>query len=1283
MKKLLIKIKAVLKLFKENVRSLFDLIHLLNRKIYKSDQEFDDKKIDEFFSRYSQQDIAKSLFVISTWTKNRSSDLKIKYAYICFLSGKNFSLKDTIIDYSHFTSFYNELITILPSFPTLEDFVPKGDWGEIKYFFREQSYKILYGSKLSMPYDLLTSFEIICSSIEQEIQSVTDEHPLNHLEEMLKLSDSMINSLKADPSITAYDDISPGHIEIPSQEYWNNCKQFFKEFNPYGYSREFLERFTIKVGDYNSENRDLNKFIKASYEGSLVQFMFIKTNKGIFPASPSWFIPVLIDSWSKTFDKIYPILLKIEDLNMPVRIGFMLGKMIENRIIKHKVSRFVHFMDKDKKPDKFVFPFMIQSKKSLYFFSFLSPHLDENTIDEKLKNIHQGIESAKTLFNKNLTLGLSFEKQLRVYEGNKQPVLKFIVIYPHLSTSRSCFEIPEYLDATVLLMEELIAIIDELENVDKLDEFFEFINSNKDKTGPFIDFLDHLAAFKYSDGILVEGAIEPSAISLDPSSGNDLRYQTLLRFWSLFPKVNFLGHPRDWFVFKDASNRIRLMSRSRLRLALYFEIGDTSLYINAPFEFMDNQTGSITDCISQCLEHYFSKLSSTLQNHLFFKFHKKVRIFLSPKGLISDKNQQLNHLEHLKELANPFAVDSGNLKGDWIGFRYIFDEIQMPNILSGQNGKSGEILIIKTLIDEIEKRFPDPKVDCEINKELQILSKGKPTHFISQIQKRASFPDFVDPSEPSIKHFKMAKKIIAIIAKESGLVEGIYNSNESKQKIDTLSSKIINRIDKQVKQFNLKQVIPFVLEKIDALIHKDELEQAQYNISSGQDSISDDLNRQRIKQKEDFSRMSQNYRYLIEKFVQLSPSGNAEFNEEAFMQIIALIDWFFVFVRASDQMHYNIFSEEINLQIDGEFKVDVVMSQPRKKNLEDFNKYLLNRRMKIDIYQGIATSSNEDKQYLDKIGTVFSKNLSFSFRNMIQLLHILSIWGYETDKGEQTFYSATKKQIIDICKIVFGKFNIEIQNESILKIIDFLTLEPENMCRVIGKKDDSKIPVWESYKRHSRYTIRPLIEIDKQVYWGPYSVMKSGILWSGSIEERMLPIDPENREIEKCLLDEKRLIEKELEEQTFKIAKKYTLNCEKNVFLHQRDKSQSYPHGLGDYDVLSYMNKANIVLNIECKHLKNTFSLKGIRNLKEKLFGKNNLVDSNVGKALKRHEYLKNNWKTIFNTMKWPIQQTPQIISIFCSKNPYIWTYLPPENIPITFLCIDELDTFISNKLKR
>ena len=1136
-----------------------------------------------------------------------------------------------------------------------------------------------------MPYDLLTSFEIICSPIEQEIQSATDEHPLNHLEEMLKLSDSMINSLKADPSIVAYDDISPGHIEIPSQEYWSNCKQFFKEFNPYSYSREFLERFTIKVGDYNSKNRDLNKFIKASYEGSLVPFMFIKTNKSIFPVSPRWFIPVLIDSWSKTFDKIYPTLLKIKDLNMPVRVGLGCGKVIENRIIKHKVSRFVHFMDKDKKPDKFVFPFMVQSKKSLYFFSFLSPHLDESTIDEKLKNIHQGIESAKTLFNKNFTLGIPFERELRVYEESKQLVLKFIVVCPHLSTGRSYFGIPEYLDATVLFMEELIAIIDELENIDKLDDFFEFIDSNKDKTGPFIDFLDHLAVFKHSNGILIEGAIEPDKIILDPYEGTNLRYRTLSKFWSLFPNVNFFGHPQDWHVFKDAPNRIRLMSRSHFRLALYFEIGDTSLYINAPFENMDDQLGSTTDCFSQCLEHYLSKLSSILQNHLFFKSHKKIQISLFPKGLINNKAPQLQHLKYLKKLANPFAIDCRKFEVSWIGFAYIFDETKIPGILSGQNGKSGEILIIKALIDEIEKRFPDPKVSYEINKELQISRKGKPTHFISQIQKRASFPDFVDPSEPSIKYFKMAKKIIAIVAKESGLVEGIYNSNESKQKIDTLLPKIINHIDRRVKQFNLKQAIPFVLEKIDALIYKDKFEQDQYDILSSQSNISDDLNKQRTKQKEDFSKMSRNYRYLIEKFIQLSPFENKEFREEEFMEIIALINWFLEFITAGDQIYYDIFSEEMKMQIDNEFKVNIILSQSRKRNIASFNRYVLNRRMNVNMHRDKVTFStcSNSEQYFDKINIVFSKNLGFSFRNMIRLLYILSRWGYETGKGEQTFFGATKKQIIDVCQRVFGKFNIEIQSESILKIIDFLTLKSENMCRVIGKRDYPDIPIWERYKRHSRYTIRPFIEMDNQIYWGSHSVIKSGVLWSGSIEERMLPVDLEKPEIKQFLLNEKHLIEKKLEEKAFEISKRYTSNCDKNVFLNKRNKSQRHPYDLGDYDVLSYMEKPNIVLNVECKHLQAVFSLKDARDLKEELFGRNKLEGSYVGKILKRHNYLKQNWQIIFNDIGWPIKQTPQVISIFCSIEPYIWTYLPPVDVPITFLCIDELDIFISNKISK
>ena len=244
-----------------------------------------------------------------------------------------------------------------------------------------------------------------------------------------------------------------------------------------------------------------------------------------------------------------------------------------------------------------------------------------------------------------------------------------------------------------------------------------------------------------------------------------------------------------------------------------------------------------------------------------------------------------------------------------------------------------------------------------------------------------------------------------------------------------------------------------------------------------------------------------------------------------------------------------------------------------------------------------------------------------------------------------------------------------------------MILKPENMCKVVGKEDHPEIPIWEHYKRHSRYIIRPLIEIGDQIYWGPYSAMKTGILWSGSVGDGVLPVDLEEVEISECLLQEKALVEKELVKISFEIVKKHTTNCENNVFLHKRDKNKKYPDDLGDYDVLAYFETSNVVLNVECKHLKQVFALKDARDLKEELFGRNKLNGSHVGKIVKRHDYLESNWRTIFDTLKWKKGKVPKVVSVFCSKQPYFWTFSPPIEVPVSFLCVNELDIYISGNL--
>mgnify|MGYP001696112906 CR=1 FL=1 len=63
----------------------------------------------------------------------------------------------------------------------------------------------------------------------------------------------------------------------------------------------------------------------------------------------------------------------------------------------------------------------------------------------------------------------------------------------------------------------------------------------------------------------------------------------------------------------------------------------------------------------------------------------------------------------------------------------------------------------------------------------------------------------------------------------------------------------------------------------------------------------------------------------------------------------------------------------------------------------------------------------------------------------------------------------------------------------------------------------------------------------------------------------------------------------------------------KEVDLRKLDKNGNHPllEKLGDYDLLVFDIKNNIILNIECKYISQDFCAKDLKNTMEKLFGKN------------------------------------------------------------------------------
>jgi hypothetical protein len=178
-----------------------------------------ESKIRELLSAYSINDLLKSFFVLNLWLPNLASPIRIQYLYVVLeCVHQDLPKDDRMHSYEDFEYFCKELIETLPSFPMLEDYVPEADWGEIKYFYQNELYKIFYGADLSNPYDFYYSFEIIHKTFEGYYVKHLDRSPFNEFEFCLNLQNHILNGIEQEEINKP--DIEMGDIKVPSAKFW-------------------------------------------------------------------------------------------------------------------------------------------------------------------------------------------------------------------------------------------------------------------------------------------------------------------------------------------------------------------------------------------------------------------------------------------------------------------------------------------------------------------------------------------------------------------------------------------------------------------------------------------------------------------------------------------------------------------------------------------------------------------------------------------------------------------------------------------------------------------------------------------------------------------------------------------------------------------------------------------------------------------------------------------------------------------------------------------------------
>jgi hypothetical protein len=853
--------------------------------------------IKGIFEKYTFDDLARSLFALSLWIPNIASPIKFLFLYRLLESIELTALpnRNQIKKYKDFVAFSEAIISSLPTFPTIEDYVPEPDWGTVKYYLHGNFYRVFYGSELSNQYDFYSAFEIIHRPFEEYYIELTGRSPMRELEACVKFQHNVIQSIKHQPNPDDMN-INPGSLSVPLQQFWTNVNSYVTKFSPVSYFDASLLASYTRDATVTIPIQEVEEtvFMNRASEGHCCEYFFLKSEKKYYPVLVRRLFPILYDTWGQILADNYQNVQE-KDGNPELSIGMELHKYIHNRVNESQLFGLVSAVRENHEPCSVVFTTALQTGNVLYLIHVTPPSVSKSILVNYLKGIVDDLqESLEVLSTPPTRLGLTLRQEIvefRGQNGNDALEPRILLVIPYSSTAIISFPLPKDLQGTIVGLDQIVGVVDEIEDLQELVSFFNYMAEldTSAPLSPLLSLLDRFGSYKDSQGVLVPGAVEPDFVVLDPHWGSNFRFESLSKFYKFYPATDFFGHPRSWIIDKEMGEQTGIALRSKLFFgyAYYQKIRNTDFFINAPVHLMSFDQGRLTDLLMESLFDSLTIYKDTLKNLGYVERHNRIQVILFPKSLVVE-SKKLKHVRHLIPIGPQWEIDITRLKPNEFGVRLVFDEEAIVPVLQDAKDRSFQINLFISVLEQLNKVLKTKglvSVIRELKKECSKRSRFR----VFEFKKTASFPLDVRTVIPEPSDFKIVDKEIAIVAKSLGIEPGIYTLAEGQAKLKSLIQEVVARINSDVSIYSLRDSTSLLLEKIDALTGEYEIDKHRLQQSLDQDIDYEPSERSSSKHSQYISNY-RNYRYLIEKFVQLQPKGTEELKHRHLTFLLALVN---------------------------------------------------------------------------------------------------------------------------------------------------------------------------------------------------------------------------------------------------------------------------------------------------------------------------------------------------------------------------------------------------------
>lgn len=1202
--------------------------------------------------QYKRLDAAIALSVSELWPANAGSPIKHIFAW-----GVLLDLPDDgqggmpIASYADFKAFAKTLYETWPEFPMLEDFSPEADWGQTKVRLGRVFVPMFYGSCIERTPDFVEAFRITYAHIPEA---------LAHMDLAVALQARIIEAMP-DLGLAPAEKSQRAHVEVPPEDFWLACRSTLLQVGADIADWRDKAGGALETG-FSAFKAPLTwrAFGDAAMQGAALPFLAVESDGTWVPMSVRSAPGIVVDHWANK-----------ELAGVSAHTHRRLARFIAERFRGTVMGPLTLFVG-DTACEDLPVSCVISADSGVYLICSCD-HASNERLSTAAKGAYAKVRRGASIHFRLVDgSGLMLSKDGTT--GPSADELRIVIVVTQAGTAFGSIVVPER-PSRLFPLADFITIFDSLNDLDELERYWKFVDSQRGSLSPFSTGpADLYASFKDTHGVLVEGAISPTFIVLDTHWGTSWRFKALTDFWSRAPSV-FPDGSAGWRLTHGTEGVVELQSRHHKAVAYSTSVGtctvQTLMEISEGLRIEDVRLVDLfaqllADCTYRCSE-LMSDIPLFRQPHV---------LFICGPDLSSsvDAEEDPQPIEGFARV-----VTSAEEDADRKGLFHL--QVDTHAVLAGLNAAKDGSFEVRCLLETLESCHAAYGLELPNGLEDRFCSRAaeQARYHLRVVPRNVDVPDYVEPVIPSPTDYKLARKHLAAEIMALGLSPGRYELSDAKAMIDPASTRLRLHIENRLASLDRHQLLQAFIEQHDALLVTERMK-----IQRARQSLAHDVDYDRLdaveQARKEFGSAARHYRYLLEKTVNSPTTGNGEATDVVLRELVGLVDWYMVLTGASDVLHNGI--DVGGVVIDDSYIPEVFYSTGSDDRETEFAREYAKSRLGLGANSEDAVEGAQgDLLSSEKLKSAFAADLGFDLQSMVTALTVLSQaqrYGFG-DELSLSYAAAPSRVAQGLANSIEGLEFAEAE-----RIVAFLTLSEAGVRRLSGRDvDEADVPYWEHSKRIHRYAIRPLVVDGTDLRWGAEAASRSMYNWMSAVRDGYLPADFEWPHVEPVIREVKESIEKRLELRTEEIFRRHTPFVQRSIDFFRRFRGEEF-EDVGDFDVFAYWPDANLLVTVECKYNQPPYTVKDGRRLRDRIFGK--AEDDKAGqfsRILRRRRFLEKNRSRMLELLKWPKSEAKPFrhVELYVSRDVYYWMVHPPYPVPTEFVRVDALDTWIKTEL--